>query len=712
VASSPEGEKRKGKMRTGHKALARIFAISISITPTAAQFADAQAQTISIVVLAQHGAPVISPVAADRFVMADIQQAFKKAREERTLFPNASITIELQAGDYRLAEPLVIDQSLAGSGTFTLQAQTNANTRIFGSMNLATSITKVSDDFRKRFQPGSREQLTFFDLMALGLKDYGTEVPRGFPYPRAHAEMEFFIEETALHEARWPAVGYAKISGATDPSVNKEAAATTMQLKGMPAVGSLGTDAVWAAGYFSEPWRFERVRVSSFDLWTSEIHVVRPIDGFSIKNDGLVWLEGAPALLTASNEFYLDRQLGILAVWLPKGVPASVVEASVLDNALTIRNSAHVNIRGIDFRNTRSDGIVVQGSHNVTFTNVSVENTGNRGIYVLGSSEVTLANLVIRGTGDEAVWLEGGLRKTLERGNNLVIDSNMSGFGRRLPVLTPGIWIWGVGNSVIGSSFSDSPSAAIQFSGNDHQIIRNEIFKVLSDCGDCGAIYTGRDWSSRGSVVADNFIHDLAIRPDREGKAIYLDDLASGVTVRRNLILGAMKGILVGGGRDNVVEHNLIIGSREYGISLDGRGTSWFADRVNDPNSDLRQRLAAVPYSAEPYKSRYPHLADILQDEPGQPKYDEFIGNIFLHGRGLQYEKDVRAEYVRTAGLSTLKIPTGDTFSQNLSLSFVLLGYEDVKKAIKSSGFPLDAFPVKQANQLGIGSSSARSKNN
>jgi len=34
------------------------------------------------------------------------------------------------------------------------------------------------------------------------------------------------------------------------------------------------------------------------------------------------------------------------------------------------------------------------------------------------------------------------------------------------------------------------------------------------------------------------------------------------------------------------------------------------------------EKPGAVPYNKAPYKERYPHLANILEDEPGAPKYN------------------------------------------------------------------------------------------
>ena len=52
------------------------------------------------------------------------------------------------------------------------------------------------------------------------------------------------------------------------------------------------------------------------------------------------------------------------------------------------------------------------------------------------------------------------------------------------------------------------------------------------------------------------------------------------------------------------------------------------------------ERLAAVPYREEPWRSRYPELLTLLDDEPGAPKGNVVRRNISFGGRWADiYEK-------------------------------------------------------------------------
>ena len=51
---------------------------------------------------------------------------------------------------------------------------------------------------------------------------------------------------------------------------------------------------------------------------------------------------------------------------------------------------------------------------------------------------------------------------------------------------------------------------AIVFGGNEHLIEFNEIHDVCHESNDAGAIYGGRDWTMRGTVIRYNYFHDIS----------------------------------------------------------------------------------------------------------------------------------------------------------------------------------------------------------
>ncbi|KMO09826.1 hypothetical protein QR78_31535, partial [Methylobacterium indicum] len=173
----------------------------------------------------------------------------------------------------------------------------------------------------------------------------------------------------------------------------------------------------------------------------------------------------------------------------------------------------------------------------------------------------------------------------------------------------------GVGAEVSGSFIHDSPAYAVHLRGNDHRVTGNEIARLLAGATDTGAIYSGRDWTARGSVIADNFLHDIRGEGEREVKGVYLDDMASGFTVSGNLFLRVDQPVFLGGGRDNRVVGNIFVASSPA-VHVDSRGETWARDAITDPESQLRAAYAAMPVESPPWRARYPRLPGLLYDRP------------------------------------------------------------------------------------------------
>lgn len=63
---------------------------------------------------------------------------------------------------------------------------------------------------------------------------------------------------------------------------------------------------------------------------------------------------------------------------------------------------------------------------------------------------------------------------------------------------------------VSGNVVRYGPHAGIFYFGNDHLIENNEVnYEVAKLTDDVGGIYTGQDWTARGSRVVGNYVHDL-----------------------------------------------------------------------------------------------------------------------------------------------------------------------------------------------------------
>jgi len=88
---------------------------------------------------------------------------------------------------------------------------------------------------------------------------------------------------------------------------------------------------------------------------------------------------------------------------------------------------------------------------------------------------------------------------------------------------------------------------------------------------------------------------------------------------------------MIGGGRDNPILNNLVIDCA-IGLHVDSRGMTW--KQWNDPKSagwNLEAKAEKMNYKNPPWSTRYPHLAQIMQDSPREPLYNPIQRNVFVN---------------------------------------------------------------------------------
>jgi hypothetical protein len=196
---------------------------------------------------------------------------------------------------------------------------------------------------------------------------------------------------------------------------------------------------------------------------------------------------------------------------------------------------------------------------------------------------------------------------------------------------TPAIALHGVGNRVAHNLIHNAPHMAIMFGGNDHVIEFNEIHNVCLESNDAGAIYAGRDWTMRGTVIRYNYLHNITGFKGRGCVGVYLDDMFCGTKIYGNVFYRVTRAAFIGGGRDCLVENNIFVDCRPS-LHIDARAMGWAGYHVN---TTMTQRLKAMPYMSELWRKRYPKLVSILEDDPAAPKGNIIRRNICSGGRWL-----------------------------------------------------------------------------
>jgi len=328
-------------------------------------------------------------------------------------------------------------------------------------------------------------------------------------------------------------------------------------------------------------------------------------------------------------EWYLDRETGLLYFFPPSPVEDSEVMVSVIDKLINMENVDHVQFKGITFEASRGTAITMLGGSHNKIAECVLRNLGSWAVNISGGNNNGVIGCEIYDTGDGGISMSGGERRTLQPAGHYAENNHIHNYGRWNRMYQPALSIGGVGNIARHNLIHSAPHMAISFGGNDHLMEFNEIHDVCYESNDAGAIYSGRDWSMRGTVIRHNYMHHINGFEGRGCVGVYLDDMLCGTVIYGNVFYKVTMAAFIGGGRDNIVENNIFVDCIPS-IHIDARAMNWASYHVD---TTMTETLQKMPYKEPLWANRYPQLLDILDDEPAAPKGNIIARNISVGGK-------------------------------------------------------------------------------
>jgi hypothetical protein len=546
------------------------------------------------------------------------------------------IVIWLKAGVYERQQPfqLTAEDSGQPGKPVTYRACPGEEVRIVGGRGIADWRPVSDEAVLKRLAPEARDKVRRADLKAMGITDYGQVKAGG---------LELFFDDKPMTLARWPNEGFVNIVGLIEPdtvNVRGTKGSTTgkFMYEGDRPNRWLQENDAWVHGYWFWDWSDERQKVESIDAEKRVISVAPPYHNYGYRVGQ--WFYGLNILaeLDAPGEWYLDRESGVLYFWPPSPIEPGRVVVSMSNGLATLRDVEHVAFDGLIFEAARGTAVVMSDCRNATVAHCVLRNLGNIAVQISGGRNDSVVGCEIYGTGAGGISLQGGDRASLTSVGHFAQNNHIHHYGRWNRMYTPAVSIDGVGIRIAHNLIHDAPHMAISFGGNDHLIEFNEIHNVCLESNDAGAIYAGRDWTMRGTVIRHNYLHEITGFRGEGCVGVYLDDMYCGTQIYGNVFYRVTRAAFIGGGRDCTVENNIFVDCKPA-LHIDARAMGWAADSVD---TTMMERLKAVPYTSELWRSRYPEIEKIPQDEPAAPKGNVVVHNVSWGGRWDEVESVAR----------------------------------------------------------------------
>lgn len=387
-------------------------------------------------------------------------------------------------------------------------------------------------------------------------------------------------------------------------------------------------DDVWMFGFWKYDWADASSPIGSFDAQTGEISP-KFVSLFGTKENAPYYFFNVLEELTTQGEWYLDRENGLLCLWKPENIEESQIDLSLSLNPVINAEADYLTFDGITVKGTRSDAVVITGDNN-TVQNCLIKNISGNALVMTGSNNLAYNNEITH-TGKGGIILDGGDTETLATGNSKADNNYIHDWSEIYQTYQPAVTLLGVGNICSHNEMANSPHEAITYKGNNHIIECNNIHDVCLLSDDAGAIYSGRSWVWYGNIIRYNCIYNVG-SGDHKPDGIYLDDALSGQQIYGNLLINIPRNAIhIGGGRDNIVENNIIVNSGENAIYFDERArdgalnNGWFT-HAHIGSGDMWDALYDSPWQSEIWQEAFPEYKT-MTDDISKSESAEYIPN-------------------------------------------------------------------------------------
>jgi hypothetical protein len=251
---------------------------------------------------------------------------------------------------------------------------------------------------------------------------------------------------------------------------------------------------------------------------------------------------------------------------------------------LSLNGASDVTISGITFQNAAANpqqaALTLTGASGNTISHDSFVDNAEAVLLAAASSGNSLTDDLMAASSGSAIEVKDGSN------NNTISYDQINGVGA-LTTQGGGVYVHGVsGLTITHTLIENTAGAGITLADfapgettlSDETVTDNIVTNTGTDAttSDYGAIYDlGRTGNLQNTLIEDNYVHGVGGgNPNAHAEGIYLDDLASGVTVEGNIVdglNGSSDAMEIHGGTNETVENNI------FNLQSLGRAAIYFA---------------------------------------------------------------------------------------------------------------------------------------
>ena len=561
-------------------------------------------------------------------------------------------TIIVKSGEYKLGDTIELG---ANDGNIAIYGDGDV-TFTGGTKIPYSSLTKVTDKaiLGRVIEANGKKNLMSVDLNALGVTDFIGMRPMGF-IPDASGGYSgdgtwFDLNHTFMTDGT--PRGFASTLTYNDEYLtvaeypNKDFVYTSNVVKSRDgddfSIKFTVRDERWRKwteakdiygyGYYAYDWCYILAPVDSID----EKGVVSTYIGYgNITTDRRVRFKNLLEEIDLPGEYYLDTDSGILYLIPPKNFKAGeyLTYSAYSKDVFKLNGTKNFKIQGIRFEGTTENFIEATNTDGLYINDCEFTAIGDVVVKLDKCINTTVENSYFHDIGSKGVLISRcGDRQNLISANTKIINCHFERFSQYRLNYAPAIYTRrDVGTLISHCKFNTAPHSAIIFDSNDMTIEYSDFSDLCRETADAGAVYTGCCYNTWGNEIKYNYFHDMqmidGITTGMQMMAVYLDDCHAQTNVFGNVFYKVDSIALLGGGRSNTFENNIMLDSKKP-LVIDNRGMTWSNASAEGGMIPAFQKANDVDWHTDVWAEKYPELMNLEKDEPGIPKYNVLKNNV------------------------------------------------------------------------------------
>ncbi len=565
--------------------------------------------------------------------VASIERANQLVKEKIKQGGQDTIRVIFHEGTYRLNKGIVLDTEVSGTEEAPVVYQNKKGEKVIisGAIPITDYTTLSNIHFLYHKNPEIGNKIIEIDLSKTSLSTFNKIKLAGFDGSEksgSYTLRELYFNGTSMPLSRWPNEGYVNYIRAVTDSL-EAIAKTGIVYNDKHISGWKQEPNILLHGYWTKLWDDAYEHVAEIDTTNQIIWLTPPYNQYYFSKNKPFAAHNVISEIDEPGEWAYDDQKKKIYFYPPEDITNANLELSVCETPLLeIKDASWITVKGIHFQNGAGNGMVIKNSSHVNILDCEINGFARDGILMNDGQNNTITSCHIYDMGRGGIKVSGGNRETFEKADFIIDNCHIHDLSRIDRTYTPGVVLSGVGSTLKHCKFHDIPSSAIRVGGNDHIIEYNEMFQVVTESDDQGAIDMYGDPTYRGNVFRYNYFHDVGpISGDKIdafcGRAgLRFDDAISGNFVYSNIFKncsgGTFGAIQMHGGSNNIIWNNLIY-QCNAGVSF---------TTMNDErwNRVTKRHIEFFEKNRFAYITRYPELVELSKEM----KKNAVIQNILI----------------------------------------------------------------------------------